>query len=222
MLKRTILTSLTALLALVPLSGIAEKNRTSATLKGTYLEARTASVFAGPCHYNGELTTTGREAQMVWNFAEGKWNGVDLSGLTVMAAVVCDKNLKEDSPRRSVLYVDAKASIAQFDTIKSLMLERYGSVFGEVLAVKRVPISFSIKSKTYRVQVENITNLAIEAMPDNACCKQPSFVCYTPLAEISERRVGFTLSSGIAEKTLKTQWAKSNQNSAFYGGFTLK
>ena len=29
---------------------------------GTYVEARTASVFAGACHYNSELVTAGREA----------------------------------------------------------------------------------------------------------------------------------------------------------------
>jgi len=30
----------------------------STPIKGDYVEARTASVFAGACHYNGELVTT--------------------------------------------------------------------------------------------------------------------------------------------------------------------
>ena len=35
-------------------------------VKGDYVEARTARVFAGACHYNGELTTTGRDVEMIW------------------------------------------------------------------------------------------------------------------------------------------------------------
>jgi hypothetical protein len=37
------------------------------SLRGDYVEVRTASVFAGACHYNGEVVTTGRDAIMAWN-----------------------------------------------------------------------------------------------------------------------------------------------------------
>ena len=50
------------------------------SLRGDYVEVRTASVFAGACHYNGEVVTTGRDAMMAWNVTSGKWQGVDLSG----------------------------------------------------------------------------------------------------------------------------------------------
>jgi len=46
----------------------------------TYVEVRTASVFAGACHYNGEVTTTGRDALMAWNVKSGQWRGVDWQG----------------------------------------------------------------------------------------------------------------------------------------------
>src|SRR5678815_4830331 len=39
------------------------------SMRGDYVEVRTASVFAGACHYNGEVVTTGRDAKManlVW------------------------------------------------------------------------------------------------------------------------------------------------------------
>ena len=41
-------------------------------VKGDYVEVRTASVFAGPCHYHGELVTTGRDAIMAWNVTSGR------------------------------------------------------------------------------------------------------------------------------------------------------
>ena len=56
-------------------------------LSGDYVEARTASVFAGACHYNGELTTTGRDAVMAWNITTGSWDGVRLAGVRALAVV---------------------------------------------------------------------------------------------------------------------------------------
>src|SRR5439155_15710908 len=79
----------------------------STTVKGDYVEVRTASVFAGACHYNGEVTTTGREAMMAWNVISGKWNGVDLAGLRAIAVVSADDNLSNaQAGRRSELIMD--------------------------------------------------------------------------------------------------------------------
>src|SRR5687768_13059871 len=75
------------------------------SLSGRYVEARTASVFAGPCHFNGEYTTQGREAVLALAFDAGTLNGVSLDGLTVVAAVSADANLAERGRRSSVVYV---------------------------------------------------------------------------------------------------------------------
>src|SRR5258705_8553418 len=72
------------------------------SIRGDYVEVRTASVFAGACHYNGEVTTTGRDAMMAWNVTSGKWQGVDLTGLRPMAIVSAGANLSDNrAPRRS-------------------------------------------------------------------------------------------------------------------------
>ncbi len=42
-------------------------SQANVALTGDYVEARTASVFAGACHFNGEVVTTGRDAVMAWN-----------------------------------------------------------------------------------------------------------------------------------------------------------
>src|SRR5256885_1180544 len=76
-------------------------------IKGDYVEVRTASVFAGACHFNGEVVTAGREAMMAWNFAAGRWNGTDLSGLKAIAVVSADANLESDNAaRRSEIILD--------------------------------------------------------------------------------------------------------------------
>src|SRR5271154_3653247 len=73
-------------------------------LAGDYVEARTASVFAGACHVNGELMTTGRDAVMAWQFNDG---------VRVMAAVSSADNLSNQSAaRRSEIVVDDSANKA--------------------------------------------------------------------------------------------------------------
>src|SRR6188472_4158686 len=72
------------------------------SLRGDYVEVRTASVFAGACHYNGQVTTAGREATMAWNVTSGKWQGIDLTGVRVMAIISSDSNLGDkDAARQS-------------------------------------------------------------------------------------------------------------------------
>ena len=66
---------------LVAVSALVFSSRAeSISLRGDYVEVRTASVFAGACHYNGEVITTGRDALMAWNVTSGNWQGVDLTG----------------------------------------------------------------------------------------------------------------------------------------------
>src|SRR5678810_178398 len=84
------------------------------SLRGDYVEVRTASVFAGACHFNGEVVTTGREAMMAWNVTSGRWQGVDLTGVRVLAIVSSDANLAEtNAERRSEIVIDSSASRAQ-------------------------------------------------------------------------------------------------------------
>src|SRR3954464_9991285 len=83
-------------------------------ITGDYVEARTASVFAGACHYNGELVTTGRDAIMAWSFTSGSYHGTDLSGVRAMASVTADDNLsQEHATRKAELIVDTHATAAQ-------------------------------------------------------------------------------------------------------------
>jgi hypothetical protein len=189
---------------------------------GDYVEARTASVFAGPCHFNAELTTTGREAEMAWHVREGVWNGTSLDGLTALASVVSQANLKDEGAgRRSVLFIDSSATEAQAAAFADAVKVKYGKSVGEIVAVKRMPIKFAKTGESYRVNADGLTKLTVDAMPNHACCTMPNLVWYKPLVELKDRRVGYTRSSGITDKTMQTAWEKNNQNTAFYGEFSL-
>src|SRR5256885_14481546 len=83
-------------------------------IKGDYVEVRTASVFAGACHFNGEVVTAGREAIMAWSFSAGAWHGTNLAGVRAIAVVNSDENLlNQNAARRSEIILDQTASLDQ-------------------------------------------------------------------------------------------------------------
>src|SRR5713101_9516731 len=71
------------------------------SVKGDYVEVRSASVFAGACHFNGEVVTTGRDALMAWKVQRGTWNGTRLDGVRAIAVVSSAANLAEAAPHQT-------------------------------------------------------------------------------------------------------------------------
>ena len=190
---------------------------------GDYVEARTASVFAGACHYNGELMSDGREAISAWHFKSGSWHGVSLAGLSAVAVVRADSNLAEPSAHRAtMLYVDAKATPAQQKALTDALTARYASTLGTVTSAGTAPISFGhLASGGYRVTAPQLAALSVDALPNRECCKQPNLVWYTPLAPVTNRRVGYTQTASCTARTGGDAWTRGHENSAFYGTFSL-
>src|ERR1044071_2067537 len=89
------------------------------SVRGSYVEARTAEVFTGGCIMNSEAETMGKQAVLAWKVDRGSFNGVALDGLSVVAALAGDRNLRMTEMGgakpdvRSALYVDARANGAQ-------------------------------------------------------------------------------------------------------------
>jgi hypothetical protein len=191
------------------------------SLRGDYVEVRTACVFAGACHYNGEVVTTGRDAMMAWNVTSGKWQGVDLSGVRVLAIVSADANLSDgNAARQSEIIIDANASRTQALAMVNALKEKYAASLGNVVEVRSAPISFERNGRTYAV-VTNEAAINVEAMPNDLCCKMPNLVWYTPLVGLENRKVGYTAKALYSGKVVGEPWSRSGENSAFYGTFSL-
>jgi hypothetical protein len=191
------------------------------TVKGDYVEVRTASVFAGACHYNGEVTTAGREAIMAWSFGSGSWNGTNLAGLRAIAVVSSDENLENATAmRRSEIILDASASHDQKVAILNALKARYAGTLGEIASVRSAPITFKHEGTAYEVASAEAA-INVEAMPNDLCCKMPNLVWYTPLVGLENRKVGYTSNASYSGNTVSEQWSRSGENSAFYGSFSL-
>jgi hypothetical protein len=191
------------------------------SLRGDYVEVRTASVFDGASHYNGEVVTTGRDAMMAWNVTSGKWQGVDLTGVRVMAVVSADANLGEsNAARQSEIIIDSQASRTQALAIVNALKENYAASLGKVVAVHSAPITFERSGRTYAV-VTSDAAINVEAMPNDLCCRMPNLVWYTPLVGLENRKVGYTSKALYSGRVVGEPWSRSGENSAFYGTFSL-
>lgn len=213
---------LAALAMIVAVTGLVfSSHAENVSLRGDYVEVRTASVFAGACHFNGEVVTTGRDALMAWNVTSGKWQGVDLTGVRVMAIVSADANLAENNAaRQSEIVIDSKASRTQALAMINALKEKYAASLGNVVAVRSAPISFERSGRTYAVMT-NDAAINVEAMPNDLCCKMPNLIWYTPLVGLENRKVGYTSKALYSGKTVGEPWSRSGENSAFYGSFSL-
>jgi hypothetical protein len=204
-----------------------------APVSGRCVEARTASVFAGACHYGAEATTGGREAVIAWRFDGGTRSGVDLAGLGAVAAIAGDANLAESgTARRSVLLVSDRATPAQRRSVLDLVESEYASVLGRVLEERAVPLEIAFAGEAYRVvcggSVDRSTSatptieLAGALLPDRACCKMPYAVWYRPLAPMSGALVGENLAFRSTERALGEVWDRPDENAAFVGVFEIR
>jgi hypothetical protein len=191
-------------------------------VRGVYVEARTASVFAGACHYNGELTTAGREAVLAWSVKEGSWGGVNLAGVRAVAVVGSEANLTDSSSaRRSELIVDSNASTAQAAALTRAVESAYGKVLGRVVEVRRAPVSFVAEGKSFKVSAPGAAMLDVEALPDDLCCRMPQLVWYAPLVSVEGRKVGYTRTAAYSGGAAGEAWQRTGENGAFYGTFSF-
>ena len=192
-----------------------------AALRGQYVEARTASVFAGACHYGAECTTRGREALLAWHFTSGARHGVDLSGVNAALAVAGDANLAGGTgARRSIFYVDAKATRAQQDAALELVRSRCGVLMGELIAVERVDLRVAFDAEHHDVRAPGLFELSGGKLPNRECCKMAYDVWYAPFIELAQPIVGCDDVFRYEDARLGSVWSRSGQNEAFVGTFT--
>jgi hypothetical protein len=204
---------------LVPLC-LTLSSSTDVAPRGTYVEARTASVYAGACHYGGEATTAGREALLAWHIDTGNLAGVDLAGANVAVAIADDVNLAEaPESRRSVVYVDAKLTPAQQSAACAWLASAHADLVGQVDVVRSAPLDFSIGADTYSVSAPDLFELSGTAMPDRACCKMPFNVWYAPFESLEARVVGNDSTFAFHDPALRSSWSRPNENAAFVGRF---
>ena len=189
---------------------------------GEYVESRSANVYVGACHREGELFTVGREAVLAWNVTGGDYRGVSLKGVTAVAVVAADKNLElQDGKRRSVLFISDRATPAQREAFVALLKERAAGAIGELAAVRSAPVSFDGRADMFQVRVDGAADLRVKKQTGELCCKQPYELWGKPLVPVKNARAGYCVGVEYRDSGLLRSWKATDQNNAYFGEFSL-
>ena len=231
-----------ALCSVLPLVGAGTAQAASPVLRGDYVEARNADVFTGPCFSNAEIFIYGDQAVMAWKVTEGRYKGVDLSGLSVAAALKGTTTFSVDTPdlAKSVMIVDQKASPTQREALIAMAKELAAGRLDNVVEVKVSPINLTIErhdesamSKSAH-QAHDMPKAPMAAFwapgiaeiltrplceDDHSCGNE--VVAYPPLSRGVEALPAYTLGHSFKGKGLNARWNDPNCRSSFVGHFSL-
>ncbi len=213
--------SILTTLVLIIASGFAYAAETPA-VSGDYIEARSASVYVGACHFGAEFVEGGTEATLVWHIQRGTWNDVSLKGLTVVAVISAKNNLAIDKKtRKTVLYVDKKATPEQRAAVRDMLVTKRADVLGNVISTQIAPITFTKKGTRYNVAVGKVLTLTANRYP---CvnCTQPHQIWYEPLTQIRNAIVGKSEVYRYKDTHLSVTWSQGDAaNNVFVGDFSM-
>ena len=187
-----------------------------AAAEGVHVEARTASVYAGACHYGGESVTAGREALVGLAFDGGSAAGVPLAGARVAVLLEGDANLEQESQAlRATVWVDAPLGAEQRAAALCALRSHLRATDLELLALHEADIRFQVEGERVQLGVPGVAELSGALLPDRACCKMPQQVWYRPLGAVQQPLVvlcdEFSVHSGT------TRFARHDENNGFVG-----
>lgn len=191
---------------------------------GTYVEARTADVYTGPCFANSEVGLVGNEAIMAWRIEEGGWDGIDLEGLSVLAIVRSDATLgdpyAESRATESVLIVDAGADQSQRRALEGFARGMGGELLADVASVETAEVSFDVSANgAASVLAGGLAALRTRPLDhrDHLCGNETVF--YPPLAPTDGAAPGVATEHSWQGEGLGATWKSPGKRSSFVGRF---
>jgi hypothetical protein len=120
-------------------------------LEGRLLEVCTCNVLC-PCWVGEDPDYTTCDTTIAWGIDTGTVDGVAVDGLVFAVSAHIPRNILEQKSWTAVVYVDDRASEAQQDALIRLFTGQLGGavadlagLIGEVVAVERVPITFTVE-----------------------------------------------------------------------------
>jgi len=220
---------LTCLLATASLTLAA--NHPTTELRGSYVEARTADVYTGPCFANSEVELVGNLAVFGWRIDQGQWQGVRLDGLSVVAAVRATSTLGDQFhsayPVKSFLILDQKASIEQRAALQSFAKRMAGDLLQDIAGITALPIEFTVQGHSIHAAQVSLTAGSLAAIRtrglragDHICSNEETW--YPPLTKLDHAMPAYALDhrfSGASGNTLDASWWSPEKRSAFVGSF---
>jgi hypothetical protein len=204
---------------------LAAREAPATSIKGAYVEARTAEVFTGGCIMNGEAATTGKEALLAWKVDRGSFNGVPLNGLSIVAAVAADTNLGiyeiggDTAHARTAIFVDERADAAQRTALVAMAKQLSKGLVGTPVELTPTTIQFVDEGKAIRVAAKSLRLTVEKEMNHDPTCGGKQW--FHPLSAVDgAAAMGTTTENAFSGTTLGTKWSDPNKRSSFFGAFS--
>ena len=196
-------------------------------ISGQYLETRSADVYVGQCFANGEMNTSGQEAIVSWHITDGQWEGVSLSGLSIVGAIKAQATLGDPYgkpyPAKSVLIVDKQATAEQRQALINFAQEMGGELLRHVVRVIDAPIDMEVAegqhSTRARLQAGDVVTVETRAIgeKDHLCGNENTF--YQPLTQTTHAMAAVAMTDQYRGNDLNVTWTLHDKRSAFVGTF---
>jgi hypothetical protein len=204
------------------------QNRTS--VRGSYLEARTADVYVGACFANSEAGLVGNLAVFGWHIDNGAFEGVNLDGLSVVGVVKATSTLGDvHAPApgvKALLIVDERATPEQRLALAGFAKRMGGSLLRDVVSVDYQPVGIEFQnndlhSRTATLTAGTLAKIQTRAINagDKVCAHEETW--YNPLTKVDHAMPAYTLANDYKGSALGTTWSSPNKSSAFVGSFQL-
>ena len=193
-------------------------------LSGSYFEACNCQVGC-PCIFLSDPTEEVCTLLAAWHIEKGQFGDLELDGLNAVLAVHSPGNMSKVK-WRAALYLDAKASSPQKDALTKIFGGQaggvpgaLGSMIGEVLGVKSVPIEFTVDGKKRSLRIPEVAEAEIEAIQGHE--GTDAKISSAPLIAVPGESVVVAKSKRLNFRDYGLAWAVSDKN-GFYSPFTYK
>lgn len=120
-------------------------------IEGRLLEVCTCSVLC-PCWVGEDPDNKTCDTVIAWGIEKGTIEGVSVDGLTMAVSAHIPKNILIPKSWKAVVFVDERASAEQEAVLLKLFTGQLGGaiadlagLIGEVVAVERAPINFTVE-----------------------------------------------------------------------------
>ena len=131
-------------------------------IEGRLLEVCTCNVLC-PC-WIGENPDYGTcDSAFAWHIDSGSIEGLDVAGLTIGASVHIPENVLIPKSWKAALFIDEQATPEQEQALLKLFTGQLGGVIadwaqliGEVVAVERAPILFTVDGGKGRLKIGDV------------------------------------------------------------------
>ena len=212
---------LAGVLAVVFVAGLAGADSDAPSVQGRYVEARTCDVWTGPCFANGEIHVRGKQAVVGWVVDRGGFQGTELAGLNVAAAVVAEGTIGSgaEGKMQAVVFVDERASGAQAKALVALARSLAPSYLADIVGVERRTISYERKGMEATLAVGEVARIRTTAFCpcDAICCNEEQF--YPAISGSTKVECAKTVEHEYKGKALDARWSEPNKRSAMLGTF---